>query len=417
MMELASNPRGRLAVQSRLYQSIDQVHPIARSVRWAFYLFLASLPFEAVNFGGSLELTMITGGLLVFSTIFQIRLFYRWPSGAFWCFIVYLYICFVMSLMEAAKHRQELAWELLVLTQLIFFCWLSYNLMLFSDVAKTGLVWLAGACATLATLQVLGITATASDVGAKIERVTALGGNPNETARILVAGLLALIGLTYGQTKSFFRLRYVGWPIIAILGISIVQTGSRGALIALGAGLMVFVLRRGSLWHKVRNSFGILLLVGFFTFISFESQTTRARFERALEEGDLARREEVYPNAIRMFVEKPLVGWGTVGYTYELGSRLGHISEESKNSHNLILHALVATGLLGAVPLIAGLGLAVRNAWLARQGAQGILPLAMMMALLVVNMSGLWLYKKLHWILIAYALAGSGRLVNNFKRC
>jgi O-antigen ligase len=391
-------------------RTMHEVLAVKPVVRWAFYLFVASLPFETIKLGVPVEVTMVTGALFILSTVLQLGLFYRWPSGGFWCFVSYLYICAVMAVLETT-HWTEVAWELLVLIQLVIFCWISYCLMRYDQIAKTALFILAGSCAALAALQIVGITAKANDVGAKVERVTALDFNPNDIAGILGIGLLALLGLTYGQDRSILQPRYVAWPIFALVGISIVQTGSRGGLLALGVGMMVFVLRRGTIWSKLRNACCVLLLIGFFAFISLESETTRARFQRTFEEGNLARREEIYPNALQMFQEKPLLGWGNVGYTHELGSRLGHLDEPTKNAHNLILHALASTGILGAIPLFAGIGFAVRGAWQSRRGSQGILPLAMIIAVLSVNMSGLWLYKKLHWLVMAYALASGSRVV------
>ena len=85
--------------------------------------------------------------------------------------------------------------------------------------------------------------------------------------------------------------------------------------------------------------------------------------------------------------------------------RLGHPDEETKNPHNLILFGFVSTGLLGSLPLFIGIGFAVISAWKTRQGPHGSLPLAMLIAVLAANMSGLWLFNKLHWMVMAYAMA------------
>ena len=106
-----------------------------------------------------------------------------------------------------------------------------------------------------------------------------------------------------------------------------------------------------------------------------------------------------------MFTEKPLLGWGPITSTYELGMRLAHPEEETKNPHNLILFGLVSTGLIGSAFLFIGIGFAVVNAWSARGGPHGILPLAMIVAVLTANMSGLYLFNKLHWLVMAYAMA------------
>jgi O-antigen ligase len=385
---------GRLTVQQ----------PVAPLIRWLFYAFMFSLPFETVNFG-PVEPPAILGGLLLLSTVFQPGLFLRWPSRGFWCFIVYLYLSITLGVLELPQHPAETPYKLFLLIQLVILCWLSYNLMLDEQLAKTALSMLVVACALLAFLQITGMASRAVDVGARVERVTAFGFNPNNLARILTLGLLACIGLTYGRRESLVKPLFLMWPVIGLIGIALVQTGSRGALLALGAGLTVFVLRRGSVWSKLRNMLGILIILSFFIWVGFQSDITRQRFERTFEDGDLARREQIYPNAWQMFQEKPLIGWGPVTSTYELGSRLGHIEEDSKNPHNLILYALVSTGLLGAIPLFTGMALAAWAAWKARSGPRGVLPLAMIVAVMAANLSNLWLFNKLHWIVMAYALA------------
>ena len=384
-------------------------------IRWVFYAFVFSLPFETVS-SGTLEPPTILGSLLLLSGLLQPGLFLRWPPRAFWCFLIYLYLFVALGALEPTQYRQEVIHDVFLLAQLTILCWMAYNLMRDERVAKTTLLMLVIACTLLSILQVTGIASRATDIGAKAERITALGFHPNNLARILTIGLLAIVGLTYGRAKSIVKPRFLIWPLVALIGVAVVQTGSRGGLLALFAGLMVFVLRGGPFLSKLRNVLGIFLVLGFFIWAGFQSESTRIRFEKTLEEGDMARREQIYPSAWQMFQEKPLIGWGAVASSYELGSRLGHPEEETKNPHNLILYALVSTGLLGAIPLLAGITLAVLSAWKARHGSQGFLPLALIVAVLVANMSGLWLFNKLHWLVMAYALAAPLGLRRSVKQ-
>ena len=378
-------------------------------VRWLFYAFVFSLPFETVN-SGPVEPPMIFGGLLLASALLQPGLFLRRPPRAFWCFVVYAYLFILMCVLEPAAHRPEATHRVLLLVQLTGLGWMAYCLMLEGRVAERALLALVAACAALALLQATGIAAHRVDVGGRVERVTALGFHPNNLARILSIGLLALVGLTHGRARALLRPAYMAWGLFALMGAALVQTGSRGALIALCAGLTAFVMRGGGVLTKLRNALGVLLVVAFLVWVASQSEIMRARFERTLEEGDLARREQIYPSSWGMFQERPLAGWGPISSAYELGSRLGHPEEDSKNPHNLILYALVSTGLAGAVPLFAGIALAALAAWRARRGPQGVLPLALVVALLAANMSGVWLFNKLHWLVMAYALASNHRV-------
>lgn len=107
-----------------------------------------------------------------------------------------------------------------------------------------------------------------------------------------------------------------------------------------------------------------------------------------------------------MFLDRPVIGWGPVSYGYELGSRTG---VAYRGAHNLYLFLLIETGLVGAVPFFIALGLCLQSAWHNRGGAYGVLPLALLVLMLIANLSGDWLDRKLLWVTLAYALAsGAG---------
>ncbi|NNF00883.1 MAG: O-antigen ligase family protein, partial [Pyrinomonadaceae bacterium] len=241
-------------------------------------------------------------------------------------------------------------------------------------------------------------------VGGK-DRVTALGFHPNNIARILALGLLSIAGLVYAVRKSAFKSSLWVWLMAGLIGITIVQTGSRGGLLALGAGLAVFMLRKGAVAAKFRTVAFVTLGLIFFLTIVFQSEMSLSRFASTFEDGNLARREQIYPTAWKMIKEKPVFGWGTKPGEYELGARLAHPEEEKKNAHNLILYVLISQGLLGFVPLAIALGFTLKAAWDTRGSVRGVLPLSLLTTVLVANMSGIWINNKMHWIVIAYALS------------
>jgi O-antigen ligase len=292
-----------------------------------------------------------------------------------------------------------------VLFQLTVLAWLAFNLMRDKATAENALLALAIACTVLALLQLFGVANSAVDPKGTVVRAAALGFHPNHLARILVLGILAFVGILFARKQNMTRRLLIASPFIVVLAAVLIQTGSRGAILALGAALMTFALRKGSLKKKAFHVFGLLLLLGLLALAAIQSDVMRSRFEETIEEGDLARRELIYPTAWQMFKEKPLLGWGSVTSVYELGMRLGHPEEETKNPHNLILYGLVTSGVLGSFPLFLGIALAAFSAWKARHGAHGMLPLAMVIAVLAANMSGVWLFNKLHWLVMAYALA------------
>jgi O-antigen ligase len=374
-------------------------------VRWAFYGFLATIPFETVELGIPVELTMITIGLLFVSVLSQPALVFRTPPVAFAFFGAYLFVCFAaFALNTPPELYREGLWQIMVITQLVVMSWVAFNIFKSENVARRALFVFALSCGLLAILQQAGISQSNDGVGG-IDRVTALGFHPNNIARILSLALLAMAGLVYGVKRSAFRTRAWVWAFIALLSLTIVQTGSRGGLLALGAGLSMFAIKQGDISTKFRNLAFVGLGFVFLVALVFQSEMSLSRFESAFEEGDLARRELIYPTAWEMIKEKPVIGWGAKAGEYELGARLAHPEEEKKNAHNLILYALMSVGVIGFVPLILGIWFTVRAAWSARAGPRGVLPLALLAALLVANMSSIWINNKMHWIVVAYALS------------
>jgi O-antigen ligase len=122
--------------------------------------------------------------------------------------------------------------------------------------------------------------------------------------------------------------------------------------------------------------------------------------------GNLAKREEIFPVAFQMFKDRPLIGYGPANH-YVLAVRLGlpprlHLS---RDTHNLFLEVLTATGVLGATPFLIALWLCCASAWKARHGMEGILPTVQLAAILVGNLSGNYITLKLQWVLLAYAIA------------
>ena len=277
-------------------------------VRWAFYLFIATIPFETVSLGVPVEPTAISLGLLFASLVFQVPLVFRRVPLAYGLFFLYLVIFAAPLVLTDSPYTYEAAWQLFVVTELMLMSWVAYCWMLSDKVARNAALTLGAACSLLAILQLSGITATASDEAAKIERVSALGFHPNNVARILALGLLAFVGLNAGGKKSVIHPKWIVWAAFGLIGVSIVQTGSRGGLLALLAGLSVFAFRAGSIAVKARNAALIAVALTFLTVAAFESDIMRARFDNTIENGDLARRDQIYTAAWSMFLQKPIFG-------------------------------------------------------------------------------------------------------------
>lgn len=372
-------------------------------IRYTYYAFIFSIPFELAFLRvvpGQSTLTRFIGFLLLAVALVQPRLCFRWPPDAFWCFAVYLFVYTILGFLQDAVYQSAMVARLFTLSQMLVLFWVSYNLLRYERVLRGTLLTLSVSCVCVAVLQFLGISS--QEVGQ--ERLTAFGDNPNAVGVQLSVGLLALSGLAYGRKISTWQLRLLFWLCTGLLAVAIVRTGSRGAILALTTGLLLFFLRDKSLVAKLKVGVTALIAVGFLGFAAYQIEAVRARWEKALVEGHLAGREEILPQAWEMFEERILFGWGPIHHYYELGARLGLLGR-GRDTHNLFLWILTEVGIIGGIPFFAGLWLCGYAAWRARHTVQGILPLAMLVCLLIANMSSTWHNRKVFWVVLAYALA------------
>ena len=174
------------------------------------------------------------------------------------------------------------------------------------------------------------------------------------------------------------------------------------AVVALVGSLSVFFLRGKSLATKLK--FGLIALVGIIVLVvaSYQIDAVRKRWEKTFYDQDVAGRQRIYPEAIGMILESPLIGWGPINHLWELGPRVGR---PSRDEHNVYLWILAEVGLVGAIPFFAGLWLCWRAAWRARHSIQGILPLVMLLFLLALSMKGTLHKNKYFWVVLSFALA------------
>lgn len=376
-------------------------------LRWLFYAFVFTIPFETAGVGEggtAFTITKLIGYFLVLASFLQPRLCYRQPSLAFWCFVGYLWVCLCLALLGEPKYIASIWFRLFTLLQMAVFFWISYNLLRRDTLARAALVTFVSSCLLLALLQSLGIT-----VATKGERISALGDNPNAIGSILALGLLAGLGLAYGQQKSSVKARLLAIPICAVVGYEMVRTGSRGAFVALAAGILLYILHHGTVRVKIRNACVVVFVLCVLVWNSYTWETARERWKRTFEYGSMAGRERIYPTAWSMFLEKPLQGWGPVHNMVELGGRV-HFGRP-RDTHNLFLHVLTETGILGAVPYFMGIWLCWRAAWRARTSVHGVLPLALLLCVLFINLSLTWHHRKLHWLVLAYAAASGSYMI------
>jgi O-antigen ligase len=367
-----------------------------------------SIAFELPRRGAlPFEVPTLVAVIFLATTSLQLRVAYGRIAGAVGWFFAYLYVLVLAAVVEHTEYGSEVLKFLLVLLQGALVLWSASNLMRNEKVARGVLISLALACGTLSLLSIAGVGRTSHLQYTGGERLTVFGQNANNTAMILSAGLVALGGLAYVLHPSWPRRRWLVWPVAGAIGMAMIETGSRGGLVSLGAGLLVFMLGGRSAWLRIRNIAIGAIAIGAILWASYESTLMRNRLELTAEKGNLAGRERIFPELLVMFREKPLIGWGPITNKYELGVRLHEIRFPRRDAHNMVLEVLTSTGVLGTVPFLIGFAVCALAAWRARRGLHGILPAALVAVVFAANMSGNRIASKVFWVVFAYAIAAA----------
>jgi O-antigen ligase len=394
---------------------------VNRLVRWGFYGFVFSIPFEYPPRSIPLEVHTITGLIFLVIAMMQPRICFRKAPKAFWWYAVYIFIYLALTLFFS-NHLNEAMVFLFNIVQAAFLFWVGYNLLRYEAIVRGALLSFAISSATVASLMVLGIGTTVYRSTSESDRYTVLGQDPNTVGANMALGIITLLGLSFGLGAIKHRSSLIGklrfylmiGSLTAVQGLCLVMTGSRGGMAALGVGFLAFTLKHGNILKMLRNFIVVLSALSFAGWILINTEPMKSRYNKSVKRGDMSGRQFIFPHAIAMIEEKPFLGWGPSNQQYELYERIKHLefgnparlkTRKSKATHNLVLEVLASTGIIGAIPLFMCIGLCLWGGWKARATTQGILPFALAMAVLMVNMTVPWQPAKQGWLIFAYALA------------
>jgi O-antigen ligase len=369
-----------------------------------FLLFLFFIPFEYLDIGIPITPSKLFGYILLVSTVLQPSIWYQRPPTPFWWFFSYYGLVIAHGALLEMDFVEDFLAQLFTVIQLLTLFWICCKLFRHEDILRRGFFALGVACTLVAMLQIAGVGVTVEKSWNQTERLSTFGVNTNEQAKMFCFGLLLLLGMSYGWSQSMIRPRWLVWPLFALLALAVMQTGSRGALVALFPTVLILLFGAGDAAyrrrHWLRNLFmcgmGLIVLAGF----SLATEASRLRLQMTLYQGHTTNRETLVTLSLGMWSEKPIFGWGPVHNKMELERRA---PVGRGDTHNLFLWVLLESGLVGFVPFCIGLALCAKRSWEARRGPHGFLPFALVVLLILANLSGSWHFRKHFWIILAYA--------------
>jgi O-antigen ligase len=383
--------------------------PIPVLVRRTFLFFIATIPFEAMPIPpkGLLSVSKISGVLFFACCLWYPRTCFRRPAPAVLWFFGHLALLAVLGLFIPAELLGQLALRISTGLQLTIFFWVGSFLLQDTRLTRQTLFTFgASACAlalgSLLKVPVLSATVHTGEVMRGGTRASALAYNPNHLAAVMAVAALMLIGLLLDNTR---RTRARAW-LLAFLPLPVLMlmigTSSRGGLLAFVLGMLLFLVPLAPARRRI-----VALVLGVFALIALGAAVARdpmfaARLTRTFQERNVGARGDVYRAAWQLFLERPILGWGPVEFLHDLGERL---NLPQRDPHSMFFWIVLEGGLVGALFFFEGVWLCIRAAWKSRAGPEGILPLALMVTVIVVNASGSWFAHKTFWVVLAIALA------------
>src|SRR5690606_25141263 len=130
----------------------------------------------------------------------------------------------------------------------------------------------------------------------------------------------------------------LAWAAATVLGGAIVQTGSRGGILALAVAVVALLAAAEPLPRRARRIGVAVAALGLLAAMTWPIDATRKRCEADVERGAMAGREDIYPELMMMGALKPVAGWGPIEKKYELGERLKEPERfRRRDAHNLWL--------------------------------------------------------------------------------
>lgn len=231
-------------------------------------------------------------------------------------------------------------------------------------------------------------------------RITFFGANSNNIGNWCAIGIILILGIIMTKIPINFIYKTLMVLSIPVLTAVIMSTGSRGALLGLGAGVLVlFSGFRSKLYVKI-----LYLVSGFFSLYYLNdfienSEVMSKRIALFLETGDEARMN-IWKDSINIIYDNPFFGLGNTGFESEMLLRYGYFLD----THNIFLYFLVSGGIIALGLYIYMLYNIFLNILKNKIRNTMLLPLALFVIyIIIVFKGGGILNEKSPWLILGLA--------------
>ncbi len=188
-------------------------------------------------------------------------------------------------------------------------------------------------------------------------RLTGSIGDANQQATVLVAAIALAIGLA-ATARRAPSLKLLAFAAIGLSFVGLLNTLSRGGLVAFGVVLVAGVLFGG----RWRRSSAVLLVVGLVALGVYFTALAPSTAVQRVTSSDTSGRSTLWTVGWRMFKANPVVGVGagnfqvsSVHYLQQPGlvTAAVYIIDIPKVAHNIYLEQLATLGIPGLIAMLA----------------------------------------------------------------
>ena len=368
--------------------SIQKISPFENfyaAVAGMTVLLLVAFPFDNALFHFTTFLLVFLAGLTLSQTGFQPLL--ATVKDTKHVQIAFSAIILLMAISNLINGQNGEAWRAFLI--FIFRYWLLLIVLLFLHRCQLLTIRvLASATLLSLSVQFLPFLPEIFDGSVFSSRFQGFSSNPN------IIGFYAAIGVLLGALCIKYDGKYMpavllSGIVLAVLSATIlIASGNRGSWVALLGAVIVFAA------FEARRKPGILVaflvVIGIFCFAVFSNFPLPMSRLTLLIEGYPSLRVEVWQNALALFWENPMFGYGLE--TRGILAKHHHIYSE----HNIFLSVLLAMGMVG---LAAYIYLLSSICFRALKDQNGI-GLSLMTLLMGVGMFSFDFYRDQHFMII-----------------
>jgi O-antigen ligase len=402
--QASTGPRANLQISTRALNIFIQA---------CFYIFLFSLPFEAVltssgffsniSSQGFWSLSRITGLMLVCSIITLHRPMFVKRLPSVWGFSVYAVLLVISAIGFSIAYDLSFSFRMFMIPWLIMIfivCCEIFHDPLTRNRGMKVLMIAIGICAVLQlTDNAYNKSLRMSYVSTEM-RTAAFGDDPNLIGAQYLVGLFLAIFISLNIIPGGKIIKIIAITVAVFCIVALIQSGSRGAVVSGIIAFLAFFLTRKPIKKRLAIWITGIFMVWMIISLIMNDAGFRQRFESTFNYGDTANRNIIYQASYDLFLASPLIGYGPDRNRIILGAVLGL---DQADTHNILFWVLTANGLIGFIPFVFGLGACFYNAFRARNGPDDIAPLVLCTLAIAFSQTVSWQSEKLFWVLLAFA--------------